>query len=232
MPLACAAYNFIPNEHSKESPFFLMFGRDPVLPLNTLLEPKIRYMGNDINIISLKTMKNLYEIVATNLKIAREKGDPQEQPPSTKLQPGDTVLGQNHSKGPFDPKFIGDFRVVSLKGNQVEVQPTVGGPTEMKHVKHIKYVLPMDLYINKLPDYSGLGRKTTLRMNPDQIPDLHWKLAHSYHTTSIGQPETTNDSIHKITVLTYTCMCNTNLNTDTCTTQSRHEPLGTLLPIT
>ena len=35
VPLACAAYNFIPNEHSKESPFFLMFGRDPVLPLNT-----------------------------------------------------------------------------------------------------------------------------------------------------------------------------------------------------
>ena len=45
VPLACAAYNFIPNEYSKESPFFLMFGRDPVLPLNTLLEPKIRYMG-------------------------------------------------------------------------------------------------------------------------------------------------------------------------------------------
>ena len=41
IPLACAAYNFIPNEHSKESPFFLMFGRDPVLPLNTLLEPKL-----------------------------------------------------------------------------------------------------------------------------------------------------------------------------------------------
>ena len=70
VPLACAGYNFMPNEHSKESPFFLMFGRDPVVPLNTLLEPKIRYMGNDINIISLETMKNLYEIVATNLKLA------------------------------------------------------------------------------------------------------------------------------------------------------------------
>ena len=180
VPLACAAYNFIPNEHSKESPFFLMFGRDPVLPLNTLLEPKIRYMGNNINIISLETMKNIYEIAATNLKQAREKGDPQEQPPSTKLQPGDTVLVQNHNKGPFDPKYIGDFRVVSLKGNQVEVQPAVGGPTEMKHVKHVKYVLPADVYINKLPDYTGFGRKTTLRMNPDNIPDLHWKLAHSY----------------------------------------------------
>ena len=39
--LASAAYNFIPNEHSKESPFFLMFGRDPVLPLNTLLGPRM-----------------------------------------------------------------------------------------------------------------------------------------------------------------------------------------------
>ena len=68
-----------------------MFGRDPVLPLNTLLEPKIRYMGNDINIISLEAMKKLYEITATNLKLAPEKGDPQEPPPPTKLQPGDMV---------------------------------------------------------------------------------------------------------------------------------------------
>ena len=38
--LGCVMYNFIPNDNSKESPFFLMFGRDPVLPLNTLLGPK------------------------------------------------------------------------------------------------------------------------------------------------------------------------------------------------
>ena len=38
-----------------------------------------------------------------------------------KLQQGDTVLIQNHNKEPFDPKFIGDYRVVSLKGNQVEI---------------------------------------------------------------------------------------------------------------
>ena len=33
VPLACAAYSFIPNEHSKESPFFLKYGRGPVLNL-------------------------------------------------------------------------------------------------------------------------------------------------------------------------------------------------------
>ena len=57
VPLARAAYNFIPNEHSKESLFSLMFGRDPVLPLNTLLGPKMRYLENDINILSLEAIK-------------------------------------------------------------------------------------------------------------------------------------------------------------------------------
>ena len=105
---------------------------------------------------------------------------------TNKLQPGDTVLVQNHVKGPFDPNFTGDYRVVSLKGNQVEIQPANRGPTEMKHIKHVKYILPTDRYINQLPDYSKFGRKTTLRMNLDHIPHLHWKLTNAYHTTSIG----------------------------------------------
>ena len=45
IPLACATYKFIPNEHSKESPFLLVFGRDPALPLNTLLGPKNEIFG-------------------------------------------------------------------------------------------------------------------------------------------------------------------------------------------
>ena len=110
-----------------------MFGRDPILPLNTLLGPKVRYLGNDINILSLEAMKNIFKIAATNLKIARESGDPKDNSLPSKLQPGDRVLVQNHIKGPFDPKYIGNYRVVSLKGNQVEVQPAIGGPTEMKH---------------------------------------------------------------------------------------------------
>ena len=121
-----------------------MFGRDPVLPLNTLLGPKMRYLGNDMNILSLEAMKNMFEIAATNLKMARERGDPKSDPIPRKLQPGDTVLVQNHTKGPFYPKYVGDYCVVSLKGNQVEVQLSIGGPMEMKHIKHVKYILSAD----------------------------------------------------------------------------------------
>ena len=109
IPLACAAYNFIPNEHSKESPFFLMFGRDPVLPLNTLLGPKMRYLGNDLNVLSLEAMKNMFEIAATNPKMAREKGDLENNSLPIKFQPGDIVLVQNHTKGPFDLRYVGDY---------------------------------------------------------------------------------------------------------------------------
>ena len=56
----------------------------------------------------------------------------------------------------------------------------------MKHIKHVKYVLPADKYAQHLPDYSASGRKTILQINPDQIPDLHWNLASTYHTTGIG----------------------------------------------
>ena len=75
------------------------------------------------------------------------------------------------------------------------------------------------------------GRKTTLRMNPDHIQDLHWKLANTYHTTSIGctEPLTTSVFIHYVTVetLSYTksnkCgeWCGTVLNTKTITSQSK-----------
>ena len=142
---------------------------------------------------------------------------------------------QNHIRGPFDPKYVGDYRVVSLKGHQVEVQPSIGRPTEMKHIKHVKYILPVDQYIKQIPDYSTFGRKTTLRMNPDKIPDLHWKLTNTYHTTNIGciDPEFTCVSTHCIDVDTLShakgdrCgnWCRTTLSTDTVVLQSNIEPV-------
>ena len=153
------------------------------------------------------------------------------------------MLVQNHVRGPFDPKYIGDYRVISLKGNEVEVQPTIGGPIEKKHITHVKYVLPANRYINQLPDYTAFGRKTTLRINPDYIPDLHWKLANTYHTRSVGYAETwhTTVSVHYITVdtLSYpksdTCgkWCGTSLDTKMTASQSKRElTICSIIPIT
>ena len=45
--LATAAYNFLPNEHSRESRFFIMFGPDPRLPLAELFQHGLRYLGTE-----------------------------------------------------------------------------------------------------------------------------------------------------------------------------------------
>ena len=45
-------------------------------------------MGNDINVLSLEALKNMYEIAVTNLNMARKRKDsPKDQKP-IHLQPG------------------------------------------------------------------------------------------------------------------------------------------------
>ena len=58
----------------------------------------------------------------------------------------------------------------------------------------------------------GFGRKTTLRINPNQIPDLHWKLADTYHTTVIGQSQVTTLSVYDVQINKLTCTDNLYLD--------------------
>ena len=103
----------------------------------------------------------------------------------------------------------------------------------MKHIKHVKYVLPADRYINQLPNYSQFGRKSMLRINPDQIPDLHWKLVNTYHTTNIRQVTFKDHTVHEVTLHTSVDTNCTELDTKTHITQSIHElPICSILPIT
>ena len=205
-PLACAAYNFMPNEHSNESPFFLMFGRDPILPLNTLLEPKIRYMGNDENILSLESLKKMYQIAATNLAKARERAKPT-QKIEPKLRLEGLVLLKDHTAGPFESKYKGDYRVVAIKGNQVELVPSIGGETFRAHITHVKPIEPADRVISQIPDYAAFGRKHKLRLNPDHVPDLGWVLATTLNT--VPTPTMTNQ-MSTTTVTTQVTSVNTN----------------------
>ena len=200
VPLACAAYNFPPNEHLRESPFFLIFGRDPLLPLTKLLKPKVRYLGNDENILSLEALKNMYQLLVTNLKYAREKRQPKIHV-EPKLKEGDLVFIKDHTAKAFQPRFKGNFRVVSQKGNQVEVRPAECGESTKFHVTDVKKILPADQVISQLPDYNSVGRLLRLRLHPKNILDLDWQLASKLsivptlnhaakidkHTTSISQ---------------------------------------------
>ena len=130
---------------------------------------------------------------------------------------------------------MGDYQVVAIKGNQVEIRPSIGAPIEMKHVKHVKYILLADWYIKQIPYYTVFGRKTTLRLNPDKILDLHWSLADSYHTANIGLVVSSTMSMSSdyvdVSTLSYVrgdkCKewCGISLKTDVNILQSSMRPI-------
>ena len=157
-----------------------MFGRDPLLPLTKLLKPTIRYLGNDENILSLEALKNMYQLVITNLRYAREKRQPKTYV-EPKLKEGDLVLVKDHTAKAFQPRFKGNFSVVTQKGNQVEVRLAEGGETTKFHVTDIKKI-SADQAVSCLPDYNKLGNLTKLKLKPGSIPDLNWQLTSELNT--------------------------------------------------
>ena len=68
VPLAAAAYNFFPCQAAGESPFVLMFGRDPITPFAKLLEPALRYWGDHGGHLKMDLLKKLYLLTAENVK--------------------------------------------------------------------------------------------------------------------------------------------------------------------
>ena len=77
-------------------------------------------MGTDENILSMEALKNIYEVVAQNLKMAHTKITENVNPVPTKLREGDLVLIKDHTAKAFQPHYVGNYIIVSLKGNQVE----------------------------------------------------------------------------------------------------------------
>ena len=180
---ATVAYNFLPNEHSRESPFFIMFGCDPRLPLTELFQHKLRYLGTDETVLSLQALRNMYLVIAENLRKARERSTTPYPKQSTPIRPNQLVTLKVHIRKALDPRYEGTYRVIRLKGNQVELarNGTVT-PTKWAHVSHLKPLLRADEIIEPLPKESAFARKTKLALNPNKIPDLDWKRATELNT--------------------------------------------------
>ena len=122
VPLAVSAYNFFPCQSSKESPFVLMFGRDPITPIAKLLEPKPRYYGERRGALKMDTLRRLYTIVVQNIRKAREKLPKIEEEPH-KFKVNDMVLVKDPDAAVFEPRYQPNFRVTAIFGNnRIEVQ--------------------------------------------------------------------------------------------------------------
>ena len=138
MPLATASYNWLPNQTSKESPFFVMFGRDAFTNLQHIINTKLRYMGTAGLILDLEIMSNIYQVQIHNLKMARQHVIEDQRPvPNPKITTGDLVLVRDHTSKSFMPKYKTDFCVIRVVSNKVEVKDN-NGKMSWYHISDVK----------------------------------------------------------------------------------------------
>ena len=178
VPLAVSAYNFFPCQSSKESPFVLMFGRDPITPVAKLLEPRPRYYGERGGALKLDTLRRLYTIVVQNILKARGKLPKKEEKPH-QFKVNDMVLVKDPDAAVFEPRYQPNFRVTAIFGNnRIEVQDERGHKS-VRRSAHVKYIDPSEKVEKQLPSeqvVKNYGRSSKLLLAEKDIPDLHFNI--------------------------------------------------------
>ena len=89
-----------------------MFGRDPITPFLSLLEPSHCYWSERGGHLHLDALQHLYAVMAEKLKRAREK-ETTEVNLQNDLKIGDLVLVRNMNAGIFKPKYSPNYRIIA-----------------------------------------------------------------------------------------------------------------------
>ena len=107
------------NESTGYSAHFLVFGQDPVYPLDNLLKPRQRYLGEDLHQIRLQAQHKAFVEVHRNVKKAKAKqkkyADRLAKP--VEIQVGDHVFYMNHRKSSkLDSRWKPNYIVIEQTG--------------------------------------------------------------------------------------------------------------------
>ncbi|CAC5398016.1 unnamed protein product [Mytilus coruscus] len=137
-----AAIRCSKNESTKFSPFFLLYNRDPVLPVDNLLKPRRKYAGESPHQILLEQQHKSFVTVHMNLKKAKSKqkeyADKNRQEINFKV--GDAVYFKNHlRKGKQDSKWKPFYRIIEQRSPvSFIVKNQLTGSTTKVHAQHLK----------------------------------------------------------------------------------------------
>ena len=176
--MATAAYNYFPNMSAKESAFFLMYGRDPLNKLSTILNAPRRYLGDATGFPDLEALKNMYQMVAQQLINSREryvKSNRYNKIPDHGILVGDLVLVKDHTAKSFEPKYKEDFWVVQVYGTNALQVSDKRGKLHNVHIMDVRKINMTEKIAAQLQEaYNNKGRTAKHLIPQGRIPDLGW----------------------------------------------------------
>ena len=139
---ALAAIRFSINETTKFSPFFLLFQRDPVFPIDNLLKPRRRYYGDDIIEKGLEQTHKAFVMVHKRQKEAKRKQAKyaNKNRKDMVFNIGDPVYFKNHIKGKLGQHWKPYYRIIEKKTPVTfTLKDQLTGDTVPAHATHIQH---------------------------------------------------------------------------------------------
>ena len=139
---ALAAIRFNHNDSSKFSPFFLVYNRDVVLPIDNILKPRRKYVGEEQHKIALQQQHKLFTLVHNHMKRAKKRqakyADRGSKP--VDFQVGDPVYYKRHQRrNKLEGKWQPYYRVVEKTSPVTYViRNQLDGVAVKVHAEHLR----------------------------------------------------------------------------------------------
>ena len=156
--LAAYAFNISPSSDNSSSPYFLVFGKDPLDAELRELEELHCYLGSNCSLKKLQQLKEIWRAHVSNLRnirLHRAKKHDRYAKELPKYLVGTQVLVRNFTRKSLEKKFVGGFSITrELSNNSCKfIKPN--GRSFRVNVHHIR------------PYGTGKGRKTKQPSNVD-----------------------------------------------------------------
>ena len=175
LPYVLYAYRAARQESTQESPFFLVYGRDPQLPTpDSLTQPRTCYQVDldDYKTELVTGLSEAWELARTYIKKAQARQkrtyDRRSKPPTVAVGDRAFVYMPKEATGPthkFARPFSGPFRVIELTPTGAKVRP-VDRPQDEPIFVHLDRV----------------------RHCPEEVPDTFWPTRKSRKTKRTAAP--------------------------------------------
>ena len=130
------------NESSKYSPFYLLYNREPILPLDTLLRPRFKYLGDDFHETVMERQHEAFRIAQKERKRAVQRQQKYHNRRARKIdfEPHDPVyLFNNNKSNKWSKRWIPYYRIMK-KNSEVNytIKNILDGTTRDVHTELLK----------------------------------------------------------------------------------------------